>query len=41
MFEKIAFESAAHSTDFKHIFLESKLTHSLPNANSSPYQTII
>jgi hypothetical protein len=43
MFNKVAFENAAIQTDFKHEFKEDKIVDKklLPNAESSPYQTLI
>ena len=43
LFNKVSFENAAVSTDFKHQFSASKITPSelLPNKYSSPYQTLI
>lgn len=43
MFEQCAFENAAIQTDFKHTFCKDKVVPpgTLPNANSSPYQTLI
>jgi hypothetical protein len=43
LFNKVSFENAAISTDFKHQFSSNKITppESLPNKFSSPYQTLI
>lgn len=40
---KVSFEYAATTTDFKHLFNEDKVVpaNKLPNAFSSPYQTVI